>query len=51
METDISKWDYYKVYADNKKGWKSVRVKKNSPFCPWCGSINCKHIMKERELK
>ena len=44
-----SEYDYYKVHANNKKGWKTIKVKKGTSFCHLCGSINCKHIMKERE--
>ncbi len=47
------KYDYYKVYANNKKGWKSVRVKKNTPWCVWCGcdANKCKHNQRKEGEK
>jgi len=40
------KYDYYKIHANNKQGWKTVKVKKDSFFCVWCGKSNCEHKRK-----
>ncbi len=37
-------YEYYKVYADNKQGWRSKRVKKGIPFCQLCGKTRCNHL-------
>lgn len=44
IEKIQSQYDYYKVHAVNKQGYKTVRVKKDNQWCLWCGSSNCKHI-------
>jgi len=40
MKANVEKYDYYKVHcstSERKRGWKSVRVLKGTPFCHWCG--------------
>ena len=37
-------YEYYKVHADNKQGWKSIRVKKGTPLCQLCGKTKCNHL-------
>ena len=44
MAAKLTEYDYYKVHAKNKQGWKTVKVEKGTPFCLGCGSTKCAHI-------
>ena len=40
-------YEYYKVHTDNKQGWKSIKVKKGTPFCQLCGKTKGIDFIKE----